>query len=209
MQCTTTGPSRIRDGGERSAEPLAVALQEVDVRPRVVIRDVLDDLQMSVELGNVLAVEGLAEHRDVDDLDVDVARRVLGELLWQAQVDDPLHAVLGQRAPAGVGQRANVVGAHDRSGTRHDVRPRSGSPPRSRTFRQPSQSSVGQVTPRPARRRGRPRSRPGRAALRRACLRRSCDRSRGRGSARRRSSRDPCGARRAARSGRSRHAACG
>ena len=47
-------------------------------------------------------VEVLAQHRDVHDLDVDLARRVVLELLRPAQVDDAPHAVVGKRLPAGV-----------------------------------------------------------------------------------------------------------
>ena len=113
MQWTTTGPSASAIAANALAEALAVALEEVDVRPRVVIGDVVDRVEMRVELGDVARVERLAEHRDVHDLDVDVARLVLGELLRPAQVDDARHAVLGERAPALVGQPADVVGADD------------------------------------------------------------------------------------------------
>ena len=90
MQCTTTVPSASAIAAKRAAEALAVALEEVDVRPGVVLRDVVDGRQVRVELGDVVAVIGLAEHRDVDDVDVDVARLILGELLGPAQVDDAL-----------------------------------------------------------------------------------------------------------------------
>ena len=111
-QWTTTVPSASAIAANAAAEPLAVALEEVDVRPGVVIGDVVDR-EVRVELCHVLLVERVAEHRDVHDVDVDVARLVLCELLGEAQVDDPLHAVLGERAPAVVGQPANVVGAND------------------------------------------------------------------------------------------------
>jgi hypothetical protein len=46
-------------------------------------------------------------------VEVDVARLVFGKLLGEPQVDDALHAVLGECAPALVGQPADVVGAND------------------------------------------------------------------------------------------------
>jgi hypothetical protein len=54
-----------------------------------------------------------AENGDVHHVDVDVARLVLGKLLGEPQVDDALHAVLGERAPALIRQPADVVGPND------------------------------------------------------------------------------------------------
>jgi hypothetical protein len=54
----------------------------------------------------------------VDDVDVDVARLVLGELLGPAEVDDPRHPVVRERVPARVRELAHVVGAHDAAGHR-------------------------------------------------------------------------------------------
>ena len=107
------GAARLGDGGERGSEPVAVALEEVDVRPCVMVGHVGDGVQVGVELGEVVLIECGTEHRDVDDLDVDVARRVLRELLRPAQVDDPPDAVLGERAPAGIGQPTHVVRSDD------------------------------------------------------------------------------------------------
>jgi hypothetical protein len=101
----------VGDRRERLPEFLAVALEELDVGPGVVVRDVVGR-QMRVELLDVLRVCG-TEHRHVDDLDIDVARLILGELLGKAQIDDALHTVAGERTPALVGEPANVVGAND------------------------------------------------------------------------------------------------
>ena len=114
----TTGPSRLGDGGQCLPEPLAIALEEIDVRPGVVIGDVVDLVEVGVELGRQYSrssCDAPAEHRDVDDLDVDVARQVLVPLLGEAQVDDPGDPVVVERAPAIVRQAADVVRTDDRS----------------------------------------------------------------------------------------------
>jgi len=78
-----------------------------------VVGDIVDGRKIRVQFLYVLRVEAGAEDRDVHHVDVDVARLIVGELLGEAQVDDALHAVIGERAPAFVGQPANVVGAND------------------------------------------------------------------------------------------------
>src|SRR5439155_21566143 len=55
----------------------------------------------------------LAEQRDVHDGGVDVARRVLVELLRPAQVDDADDAVGGERPPAFLAQLPDVVRADE------------------------------------------------------------------------------------------------
>src|SRR5207244_10202195 len=92
---------------------VAVALEEVEIRPGVVVGDLRDGEQMLVELGDVAGVVALAEHRDVHDLDVDVARLVLGQLLGPAEVDDALDAVTAKRPPPVVGEAADVVRTDD------------------------------------------------------------------------------------------------
>src|SRR4051812_1683106 len=66
---------------EGETEPVAVALEEVDIRPGVVICDVVDRREVRVELGDVRCVVRLTQDRDMDDLDLDVTWLVLGELL--------------------------------------------------------------------------------------------------------------------------------
>ena len=109
----------IRDGRERLAEAAPVALEEVDVRERVVIGDVVNSVDVGIERSKIVEALGdvRSEHRDVDDLDVDVPRRVFRQFLRPTKVDDSGDAVLGQGAPAGLAQRPDVVRPDDRAGS--------------------------------------------------------------------------------------------
>ena len=51
----------------------------------------------------------------MDDVDVDIARRVLVELFRPSKIDDPGDAVRGERTPAVIGQEPDVVRAHERA----------------------------------------------------------------------------------------------
>ena len=134
------GAVRVRDRRKRLAEPVAKTLEEVDIRPRVVICDVVRTPEMRVELGDVLLVIGLPQHRYMDDLDLDLTRRVLSELSGQRRSMIRLTPCsASERQPASVSER--TLSERTIVPERVCNPSSSGSPPRSRTFRQPSQTS--------------------------------------------------------------------
>ena len=80
MQWMTTGPSASAMAASASPEPLPISLEELDVRPGVVIRDVVDRVEMGVELAAGRprrCVDARPEDGDVDDLD-SARRRAAG-----------------------------------------------------------------------------------------------------------------------------------
>ena len=61
---------------------------------------------------HLLGIE-VGQHRHVDHIDIEVPRRIIGELAVDAQIDDPGNAIVEQRLPPGFGQLSDAVGTKD------------------------------------------------------------------------------------------------
>src|SRR5919206_144327 len=100
----------LRDRGDGGAELRPATLEELEVdaaRRRLRVRSRVVDGVDLLPLGVVL----LGQERDVDDVDVELARRIGLELAVEPQVDDARNAVVEERGPAGVAQEPDTVGA--------------------------------------------------------------------------------------------------
>src|SRR5581483_9401418 len=105
------GAVRVGDRGDRGTDALAVPLEDLDVE----LGPVADRVVGSDVVVDVVAVVGVehTEEGHMADVDVDVARRIVRELLRPAQVDDALDPVLRKRTPAVFGQVGDVVCANE------------------------------------------------------------------------------------------------
>src|SRR5690348_15618588 len=101
----------VRDRPQRDHEVRRVRAEDARVRDPPVARWVVD-LHVVTDVVAEVGIE-LAEQRDMNDVDVDVAWRVLAELLRPAEVDDARDAVCLERAPPVVGQLPDVVGTNE------------------------------------------------------------------------------------------------
>jgi hypothetical protein len=132
---------RVCDGADRRGDVVLEVLEEDQVRVarrrRVIGRCRGGRLELG---GDLLPLRVARLHeRNVDDLDRQLAGRVLLALVVAAQVDDESDPVVDERAPPVVAEQPTLSA---RTTAPRRVSPPSlvGKPPRSRTLRQPSQT---------------------------------------------------------------------
>ncbi len=106
------------DGGDGAGEVRPMLLENLQVDHPRKARIVARCRPERVELGPALVV-GLAEEREVEYVDVELARRISLELRVVAEVDDAPDAVVDERPPAVVREAPNAVRTDHPAELRH------------------------------------------------------------------------------------------